>query len=730
MSDQQQQPDFWGKFGSTFDEVNQRLRGLPQFLRGVAQQINTPGNPINEIGNKIAAPVNAALGGAANMIGMGLPRQVIKLVAPGVANTFETAEQAHPIAAGIGQGAGLAGSLIADPAAIAGKAVPAATLGGRLAKNALTSALYSVPAAGAEALDTGDVGSALKHGAVNTGLGTLLGAGIESATPRLQKILNGLQAKGMGLNTADITQSLKGGAAASGVGKRGQARYASTHADDLIQNIVDLGNEMGGRTKAGKEKILQWVSDGYKKLGDAVDSAGQTASSLLTPILSSPHIQQAKQIFNPSDVDSMILDTVQKVDNMGWQKGRIFLGDIIRAAKKVADPTETVKLKGSVAQAIHDSLGDVARQVGGDTLDKLDGMYGASRSFNTALSREERNLPTSIFPGSDTAPRMGIMAKMVPGILSGAGMAAAGDKPQTPQDWLPYLGKIAAATAGGQILNRGLSKAANVGLGAAARVAPEILKPNIIQNIIPRLNSGKGGQTVAPISFGGQPGAEVQPGAQPGSQATTPQLQATAVSMEKSADPQSVETAKSQLSDAYKGQVERNIRMLYSDYVRSSGGYTNYSYEDFANEMAARTDNFRDPIATSYVMFYDPAEQKNYLKSYNALLDAQRINIGQALQYTESPVQSLLGGRGAGLRAGTPRVQEQSQYNALSNMISKILNPSDAGKALSKDQADKLNMELNTIRRLPAEQQQGAFMDLLERGYGVDLPMLRRMGLV
>jgi hypothetical protein len=695
------------------------------------------------------AKIASALSGVVRGGTFGLLDPITKAVYPAGAKILEKSKAANPTESAAGELVGTVGSAFTNPATVGASgigalraAIPGAKLLPTLARNAIMTGTAAVPQAAGELAQGEGAGKVAGNFAKNMALGTALGSGAEGLARGGSRVLNGLQAKAMGLSSADLQKALQGGAKAAGLGKAAQSGYAASHGEDLLKKVVDLGNKNNAYTRTGKQKILSWITDGYGKLASLYDKAGEKVADNLDSVISHPSIQEAIPKFGQDGVDNTILDLSGKVDQMGWTKGRLWLNDFIRASKVEKDPENIIKLKGAVAEAIKDhmgqqadKLGSVARNQGVDItpLDDLDKMYGASRAFNKTLGKGEGSIPTSFVSGSDTSARSGILAKMIqPGLgaLSGGSLAAGSQAPpQSPEEWLPYIGKVAGASLLGGALNRVGAKVGNVALGRMAQLVSKALPT--AERLAPRIaGRAMGGGVETPVLANSEQNQST--GSIPASSPADRSVQ----QQEQIAEPEHIAAAKEATNSAWSDTVREKLDALYDAYLSQYGDII--TMDDFLKQADELTNHF-DPRKTAGFVFTDQAEKENYLKSYEAALRLQNLQkeytgnkqdfIGEALNPGRARLldPGNLPGMPTHLMGGAKNANERIAYNQLRDWAASLM--TEQGKAPAKATIDQVSKDLDTIieMKIPAERKRQLVIDHLAN-YGLNVEQLMKYG--
>ena len=779
--------DFWDSYGSDYDSVNKSLNGLPETVRKAGIQKPNPNLAQRALGvatdimdspeeysrkHPVMSGIYAGLQGLASGITGGLSTQVGNLMEPGSAENVAATQRLHPIATGVGQGAGLAGGIIATPTAPAAEAgTAAAKFLPTLARNALTAGASTAPGTVAEGMQTGDWGKALAHGVENTGIGALLGTGAEKGAEALTPLLNKMQLKAMGLSARDIKQSL------SGLAKKQGTNLIGTEAakgEGLIQQAVDLGNKFGAQLQKGKQALWNYIRDGYQGIANVYDKVAPDIGDALPQIAQRDDLQKARQIFGNQAVNNELLNQAGQIEKMGWTDARLHTADAMSAAHKVQMPDDPAKLKGAVAEVLHNYLGDTAqglvdqaRQAGNTSLQNLrdlDTVYGAAKAIHGSEAREAMSLPATFSPGSDTAARVGVQNLIMHGMgaLEGGGIAAiTGFDPNDPNSYLKLGLGLAAGTAGGRLLNRGASKLAEIGSGLSARgmtaglnavqpFAPQVaqigarLPQAIGQDMAQPQDQGLSatpGQAMAaaagpaqapqPTTAQAAP-AQAQPqmegsdwvsGAseiqQPGIQALPKEQQQTYQQVsykENQMEPQQVQDAKDTARAPFEDAIKDRIYQLWNSWQNPYKA----DWQDFYQQARSLTNNF-DPKNENTAVWLAGPNYKDYLKSYQVALEMQSLgnDLSKAISYKPGLPAAFSGGQEA--KFAHDRLVN-AIYTAMTGKMEEV----------PKDVRSKIENRLYSLRfeNSSPNTKKGQLMDLLQKEYGVRFDLLKQYGLI
>lgn len=759
--------NFWNQFGSDYQTINQNLGGIPDFIKGVGQKINDL--PVNQFMAKhpVLGSIYSGAQSAANMVTGGLQGGINQKLDPTGTQGLEQVQAQHPIGTGIGQGLGLAGGMALTPTAAPAEAgTVAARILPTLGRNALTAGAMASPGTVAEGVQTGDWNQALGHGLENTALGTLLGTGAEKGAQLLSPLLNKIQAKAMGLSTRDIKQVINQQAKKFGVNVTGSQ---AAKGEGVISDVVDLGNKFGAWFQKGKQALWNHVKEGYGQIADLADKAGSSIGDALPQIAQREDLNKARQIFGNASVDNELLNQASQIDKMNWTDARIHTGDTMAAAFREKLPDDPIKLKGAVAEALHNHLGETAQNLvdaahaAGNTavpnLHDMDAIYGAAKAIHGAEAKEAISLPATFSPGSDTAARVGVNQVLMGGLggVGGLGVAAAtgGVDPNDPSTYLPTLLKVAGGSVAGRMLNRGAAKLGEVGAGLTARglkagleaaqpLSPQILQlgtrlPQLIQQAnakqqqeetpgtpepaqtpeqMPTQTPDTSGISQADVeALGGQltPDQQKVRTLQPNAEIPAPEHAkdvAAAIQKEQTMAPAQVQAAKDSLAPAQE-RIKQKLMQVYQSWENP---YKD-DWDKFYKDALTYSDNF-NPTNKFTAKIIGGPDYKDYLKAYNVSLRLKTLGPDLARAISWTPVSSI----------GQDYLQRRRERDELVNTIYTAA----TGDMKSPGKADRQSIEnkLNILRKQTSKQ--GArqrLLDMMQRDYGLRTDLLEQYGL-
>lgn len=723
----------WLKYGKDYGEVNKNLNGLPGFFQEIGRRWKeNKGGPIERLlgvgedptlmaGQKyFVNPVSAGVTGGANMALGGLPSAVAGKIAPQYAARQAATRAEHPIATGIGQGAGLAGAVLAPTAAgVASKAIGAigptlqlgpagAKLGTTLARNALLSSAYAVPAAGAEAISTGNIGAAAKKGAFNLALGTGIGTLAEKLSPLLTK----LQLRGAGVQTRDIAKTTAARARASGVGPRGRQGFQIKNTESVEETAAKLLQKYGAG-RGGKEAAVKAVSEGYEQLGKLYDKAGVKMTDMLDELASDSTIREAVKIYGQQAVDDAILELAPMVDKLPWRRAYSGILRDIQTRGGQADPLSKLATQGAVAQVIRGKMAQVAdnlRLAAGradiPAIETLNSIQDATKAIGAGLNREIGVIP-GLTAGSPTAEKGMLMPgvkEAIAGGVMGAGAAGATGRPKRPEDIIPYVLRVAGGGVAGGALSRMAASGVNralfpvaTGLKAALPAIKAIGQPLAAMGGA----TGAGAQgTPLGKAMQGLPESPPQPSAE-----TTP-----AEAAEAQAGPQGTEEAKQETNAAFRDRVIGELQKAWGG-LQAAG--TRMSFEEFTTLVGQYTNDF-DPKMAAPILFPDPEERERYLKTYEQALALKSLDVPGAF---------------GSMRYFDPeRDKNILAKRSLQNWMAGLLGGPE--KMADPRLAELVEKDVEAIRRLrlPVAEKEAALRKLLQVNYGIDFDMLNQYG--
>ena len=736
--------NWWNQFGDTYETINQKLGGLPEFIKNVGSKVSQGlGTAENWIESRpVGGPVYAGAQALSNALTGGLQGAISQRIDPASAQSVKELQAKNPIPTGIGAGAGMAGQVLALPAApVAQAGTAAARILPTLGRNLLTAGVVATPSTVAKGVETGDWTQALKQGLVDTAVGGVLGTGAEKGAALLNPILNKIQLKGMGLSTRDIKQTISQQAKKLGLDKAG---LAASQGETLIGKIKDLGNQFGAYTLKGKQALWDFVKGGYTKLSQLYDGAAPKIADVLDTIAARPDLTQARQVFGNKAVDDEILAQAQQISKMDWTNARIHTREMMDSAFRERQPDAIIKLKGAVGGSLHSYLGETAQSLaeaakGAGAKDvinlaDLDAMYGAAKAIHGAESREVTGLPNTFSPNSDTAARLGVQALLGHGLggVEGLGIAAAGYDPNDPQAMIKAGTKIAMGTLLGRQLNLAASKGAEIGGAQLARGVQAGL--GAVQPMAPQIAAA--GSKLADVAQN-EANAPAQPEIQPpdsGWNLYAGNL-SQPVAKQHAAMVQQINSNEQRLSDAQIGDAKQavspvqnpNFQTLFEQRVKqlweNDKSPYKQDYEDFLKQAYVSTNNF-DPRNEYTAMLLTGRQYKDYLKAYNVALSMQSLgdDLTKAISY---------GGPGTGVKWALGLMGEQKdEHDRLVNSLYTAM----TGKQEEPSPADRKAIESRLValrgQKLTPGSAKSKLMEMLSTEYGVNWRLLQQYGMI
>ena len=740
--------DFWKKLGvgTNYDQINQALGGIPDFVKNTIAPAAMAG--ISSFDKSMSESLPGQIGGA-------IGNQIAGAIQPGAQEANQQAiqgteqlRQEHPIASGIGQVGAAAGQMLTTPT------LPGAGAGAGIlpviGRQALNAAGVAIPSAIAQGVQTGDVGGALESAALNTGLGTALGTGAEKGAEVLTPLLNKIQAKAMGLNTRNVKQTIN--ALANKQGKNVIGSRAA-RGEGVIQDIVDLGNKFGAWFQKGKQALWDHMTNGYKTIAKLYDAGAPNIADALPQIAQDGNLNQARQIFGNKAVDDELLNQAGQIEKMGWTDARLHTGDMMSAAFKERQPDLPVKLKGAVAGALHDYLGDTAQSIvdvahqAGNTaipnLHDLDAVYGAAKAIHGAEATEAIGLPATFSPGSDTAARVGVQNLVMHGLgaAEGAGLAAiTGFDPNDPSSYPMALAKVMGSSVAGRMINRGAAKMGEVGGGLAARglqaglEAAQPLAPRIAQagakltsigqqegeQEMPDIQQPAPQSTASPspaMPRGQMEGTDWQTGAgTPPPSPVEPEhkdIVQQVTQKEQSMSPEQVAQAKAAVFAPMKDRIVQTLKDKYDNWQNPY----KMDWDRFLKDAEQKSNNF-DPKNTYTAKFIAGDDYKKYVRDYQVALNLN--NMGRDLHNV------LAYGIGLNHPLGLGAPDIKAKHDELVDTIYTAM----TGETKPPDTATRkiIQGKLYTLAKGGGNQKQ-KLLQMLSDEYGVNFDMLKQYGM-
>jgi hypothetical protein len=731
----------WQKLAPKTDykTLNTRLNGLPDYLRSAQVQAPTP----------VAAPAQTEekeqpswvkwlqsfnqgfMKGVPflNTIAekLGAKEWVDKQTGGKMFEQMEKSAKEKPGANIIGSIAGGIGATGAVPMlkpVVGGAGLAAKGLLPAVARGAINSATFSVPQAVSQAVETGDVGGAVKSGLIGLGTGAVTGAAGEGLTALATKgykafrnWLNEAVLKSGGVRGKELMKVLQGGL-------YGRGGFTAKKALALKEQIADA---ISSEKLYGKQSVLQFledkgaiwneVDDAWLKAGAKVDDFRDAVVGhadvldYLTSPLTDPDTGKSYAQYAQSTLEDIFSKAASRKD---LPATRELLWTTMKNGLK--EGTNLGQIKADIAGALRDSIDNAFIPAG------LKEEYPALLALKKSIAWNEATVART-GANSATAPRM--MLKQIltgaSGPTIGAGYGVAKWDPDDPRGSLARLGKGAAigaaATIGGNVLNQALSRGSTNVLGRLAGAAR-----NVLPKEMPVALSGLGRVAQAAGTKAAPPAAtalSAPKGPEAPAAVETPADAAVAQS-EAQAEPQAVQAAREQVNTAYRDRV---MQALQSDWVNTFAvpfAQLGLGFEEFQQLVSSVTGGFDDPRKTARILFHDKAEREGFLRDYDAALKFGQQNVASALEYAapQGIIQSITSPKPA------------TANLAYKDLIDYLSGVSEGGKDVSEAARKRIEERVRLIAgmKIP-EAQKRAEIEKMLASYGIDLGRLAQMGL-
>jgi len=738
---------FFEKIGDpAFKQFDSRLNGLPSVL---AQKYNPA--PYEARKAERAAPPSAAqapapdvpewLKGIASFnqgVVEGVPfvksvLNKLKLIPESQRKLMEESKKEKPGANILGSIAGGLGSTGAVPAVSAiagGSGLAAKGILPALARGAINTAPTALPSTISQAIETGDVGKAVKGGLGQLAGGAVLGAAGEALGGLLNK---GWKAARNWLNTKVN--------AAAGVRSREVMKTASEglfgklgvtpgKIEDVNEKVADAISRAGGPGKGAIKDFLADQGAIWDDIDRAWQASGKTIDDFLPDVVNHPDVMEA--------LTSNIADPM--TGKAYAQYAQDVLNDVVSRTKGADNLASVRKMlwdgmkQGLKRQNTAGHLGTIEADINGALRDAIDNAfvpanlkaeYPALLVLKKSLAwNEARTLATAA--GSPTAPRQFLKNMLSgaqqygPGVALGGVVGATQFDPKDPTTWPRALGSMAGISLGGAALNKLFAKAATQGTGRLAGLLRDILPkalPAGLEKAAPAIGSilGSRGGSAAIGALQRQAGEQEQPEAAPEIEGGKEPAETSIEKTEATTSPEAKETAKEQVNAAWADRIREKLNGMYDLYIAPQYG-SMMSRDQFVAAIAQATDNF-DPRYTAGAIFPDKQEREHYLRSYESALKLQDIDLEQALE----------GNRGV-LGLGGKDTETKIAYDQLRDFAAGLM--AEPGKMPEKRVLDQVTAELNAIigMKIPLARKKQLIRDHLAN-WGLDLDKLSQYGL-
>lgn len=772
MSDSQKPIGYWRSMSPKYNDLNAKLRGLPSALMAASPDepasygaagllpalpaLATPAlGAAGAVAGSAAFPLAAAYGIGKLVAPEATDRAVGKLkdlwtsrIAPvikraqGVGSGYETGmlssipgsgliEKALPegakklitavkaqnpgavtagkIAGNVGQMA-IPGMNLVKGATVLGK------LGAGAANAAINAAPYALGVGANEFAESGDIGKAIKAGAMNLGAGTALGGvagGVSQLLgPRLQKILQNANIRAAGISPKAFKTAVRSSTVPFGGGAHAQRIKGGS----LRKQLSDYITENAAYGEPAQEKLLDALHDKWNAIGQAWDKPGTKVQDLLNKVLADETVQRGvSAINNGEDALMDLLGNANKQKDFGSVRG--FLMDKIKLGARSGD--EAVAAKGVMARGIRDIIDNHVMELSPD-LEEAKRLYAITRPIENAVAAKESGLGSPLIHkgSSDTFMRLAASA-----IFGGSGAALGGP-----------VGAL-AGNALGQALNSlvsgGISKAGGMAAGKIdkllSRTGGKInlgklpsVAPGMLANAIQTSPAEPSPDSVSTVPIP-EPAHPKVIGAATGTPEAIQQK-------EGSLDEGAVDEARGKTLAGYEQRIQDIIESEYKTNLEPYG----VEYQDFLKGVMAIIGDGKggiDPKRAAPALFPDKDQRTKFLRDYDKALALQGINVGSALEYGTGIGQGGLAQAVSESTGSQGAMQSKKSYEDLIGLLSNLAPTVD--KSSDKQRDAQVRQDIATIKKMAggAEQKKAMIEELIQNRYGVDLAQLKGLGL-
>lgn len=692
-------------------------------------------------GTKFGGSTLGALGAggysALNSALLGIPDAIVKRVSQPAYSDLKKLEAANPGATLAGTTAGYFVPGLGE-LGLAGKALEAGSAGlkalkaasaaskidellnvakggegiSKLAQGAASGLVQSAPRAAVQGLDTGDWGGAGTEALAGTVGGAALGkvlGGVAAKAPQLTDDLATASDKALidgalGINSTKAFKKVLGPNATVP-----QIEQAYQKSADLIRQIA--GNNEG--LIAIKPVLKDFVTDTgqtWNAFARNFDEARPLLadSANMNNIAALPAVQNLTDSFG-AEGQNALESLIEKVDRSPtFASKRGLLDAYANAGFKSDDPMK--QYLGQAARGIKGQIDDMALQLTPDTdLGQMKQVYSALLPIKKMLQMAEIKGENVFREGSQTAGRLlaSTLAEHGPSSL-GLGLIN------------PAYG---ASMLAGDVATKTIPQLANKATAAIGAKLGPVLRSEGAQNVASML-----GQNAAKVAGGaGKLGAGIAGGIGAVQGLAPTQEEETAASQvpggqqalaeEANAPTGAASMAKWQTNQDYMQTIENRLQTQYQ-----TRGFMMYMpYDQFVQEVAQATHNF-DPKFSARLLFEDPRDQADYLKTYNTYLQKSTIDLNGALQHA-SQVQPLagLGERIETFLRNPGALGRQKSYSDMLDMLQNV-----SGKS-----RQEVENTVNQIANLnaPIDVKRGMLDNVMRRNFGYNQDLLNSIGL-
>lgn len=712
----------WNDLGAgAYAVLNEGLFGIPDWLVSLSGSENVKALKNWQQQNKMATDVGATIGGLGGLLipGGTLTKGAGKALGLGakalgtgsmVGGTLAKGAKAADLLGDVIRG----GSKAADAAGSLGKLGKFANTG--VGRGVLSAVEAGVPMAAADVL-TGreDVGGALGNIAGGAALGGALGGVLGRAGKGPGKLKGGAERAVKNLSedvTAKATQSMFGTNAQDlrryfmqKYGRGRSTEMAAKVADDIMSEMVEAGAARGIKSPKMAEEFYDQAIGAYRQLADKMAEAEIDFMPSAEEFYNHPQIKAFIDQFQHGDEGKKLVDSVFRevsaAPNYGAAKH--YINDTL--AKKAFRATDSATIESSrIADAFNEMLDApverFAAQIGED-LPKMKADYKLAKFFEPAIGRDKFASLAKTGGGSPTFEKAALYNMLAGG---GIGAMVPGEE---GEDIGARLARIGMGAAAGTLANRVIPAVKNKLVGKGAELARKVVTPELASKI-----GGVAGEVAPRLeSMAGAAGARGVRSATYDADAKAREAEANVTATEEATTPAAQEEAATAVNSTYAEVINEKLRTGYSMYFAQD-----MDYETFLAEIGRRTNNF-DPKMMAGILFENPDERAQYLKSYD-----------RAMQLKEVDLQRAMGGARSRPFWESASPEEAKAYDDLVNLISSV---SGGGAIPSKSEKDAIRELVGNIMAQPVSDAEKRAMieKMLSVQFGLPVDLYRKAGI-
>lgn len=608
--------DYWRKLapGADYPTLNARLNGLPDYLR--KQNIQMPAHPQTpvytqaqnqpqELPNwaKWIASFNQGIMEGVPFVKPTLKRFRETGILPEsekkVRDEMEKAAKEKPFANILGNIAGGIGATGAVPMVkpvVGGVGLAAKGILPAASRGAVNATTFAIPQAVSQGAETGKWGKAALSGLLGVGAGAIAGGAGGALEPLISKGWKNVRnwmtnrvLKAGGLRGKEVMKVLQNGI----YGRKGFTVEKTMALKEQIADAIS-DNKLYNKQDAlqffdDKGKLWDMVDDAWKASGAKVDDFQSEVINHPDVLewLTSPRIDPESQRAYAQYAQATLDDIFAKAAS---RKEPAAIRELLWTTMKngLKDGTNLGQIKADVASALRDAIDNKFILPG--LKEEYPALLALKKSFawnEAAVAREWAN--------SATAPRLFLkqLLTSASGPTVGAGYGVARWDPNDPKGSLARLAKGAAwgaaATVGGNILNRALQTGSTQLIGRLAGAAR-----NVLPKEVPAALSGLGriaqvaGEKAAPpavAALTGPKGPETPAAAESPAEATVAQSEAQTT-------PEGVQAARDKVNTAYRDRVMQALQTDWQNTFAGPASELGITYDDFVQMVGSVTGGF------------------------------------------------------------------------------------------------------------------------------------------